>query len=511
MICINFKKRAKVAFSFFKKLKPGFWLVLILILALFLRLYFFVGLNFSDDQSYVHYASKIFQKDFNPTDNNGLRMGIYYPVGIFYLLFGINPISAVLYQLISSLITIAVIFYIGKLLFNEKVGLLAAFFLSFFPLDVLYSTQTMGETPLALFTALSVFFFLKGERSRRNKIYFYLSGISIGISYLIRESGLIPLLFLFGYFLYTRKLKLNYTFIFLGLLSIFLFEGIHYAIDNGDFFLRFHEVSGHYGAENAVKKLGLNVNMDFYPKVMFNLDSSYHFIKSQKYSVEYGLFYYVVVLSAIFLLFRRKRESNILLIWFFSFFLYLQFGTMSFTEYAPIHRLARHLCVITVPSVLIISVFLNRIFIGKNRLIKILRHTSILIISCFLFFSSIYFIYYTHDYLKESTLDIKDIHLFLKDKLDKKIYADTGIAAHLRFLFKFEKDDTIQVLTSSTKLEELKDSYIVIDGTRGIFENPRFESKYLSQPLENWKLIKTLSNANKYVYGRFDPKIYYVP
>lgn len=508
MVVINIIKRSKHTL---KIIKPEVWLVLILIFALFLRLYFFVGLNFSDDQSYVYYASKIFQKDFNPTDNNGLRMGIYYPVGIFYFLFGINPISAILYQLISSLATIIVIFYIGKLLFNEKVGLLAAFFLSFFPLNVIYSTQTMGETPLALFTALSIFFFLKGERSKKNRIYFYLSGILIGISYLIRFSGLIPLLFLFGYFLYTKKLRLNYTFIFLGLLSILLFEGIHYAIDNGDFFLRFNEVSGHYGAEDAIKNLGLNVNMDFYPKVMFVLDNSYSFMKGAKYFVHYGLFYYFVGLSAIFLLFKRKKESNILLIWLFSFFLYLQFGTMSFTSYVPIHRLARHLSVITVPSLLILSVFLNRIFLNKKRFIKSLRYTTILIISMFLLVSSIYYIYYTTDYLRESTRDVRDIHLFLKEELNKKIYTDTGTFHHLRFYFKFEKDNKIRILTKSTTLDELHDSYVIVNGTRGIIENPQFESNYLRYPLEDWELIKTFSNANKFIYGKFDPKIYYVP
>jgi len=485
------------------KIKSRVFLFLILVCAIFIRIYFFVGLNWSDDPYYVFLATKIFDNGFVPTDNTGLRIGLHYPVGFFFKIFGVNQISAIMYPLICSILSIILVYQIGSTFFNERLGILSALLLSVFPLDIIYSTQTMGEIPLSFLTSMSVFLFLKGNSTKNGNLFYLLSGVFIGFGYLTRITGLIPILFMIGYVIYKRKIKINYFYVLLGLSIILLLEGIRYQVALGDFFFRIHEVSGHYGSESAVRLRGLNVAMDYYPKVMFNLDYRYRF-RNDKYLVWYGLFYYFALVSILYLLWKRKKNSNILLIWFLAFFLYLQFGSMSFTRYVPIHRLARHLSILTIPCVLVVAVFLER-----NDFIKKMKVNYLLVI--FIVLTSLYYTYFQVQYYRESTRDVRDMYDFLKDRLDKKVFTDTGVAGHLRFYFKFEKNDMIRPLSKSATREDISDSYIVVKGTRGIIERPDLESKFLYHPEEDWVLIKTFENANLGIYERYDPRLYYVP
>jgi len=92
-----------------------------------------------------------------------VRIGIIYATALSYSIFGVNDFSSVLFVLLTSLGSIILIFYFGKLLFDEKAGLMAAFLLSFFPLDIAYSTKLLTDLPSAFFMALGslvfIFFF----------------------------------------------------------------------------------------------------------------------------------------------------------------------------------------------------------------------------------------------------------------------------------------------------------------------------------------------------------------
>jgi len=50
-----------------KNVKPEIWLIFILAFALSLRLHFFMGLDWSDDVSYVDVASRILKGTYHPS------------------------------------------------------------------------------------------------------------------------------------------------------------------------------------------------------------------------------------------------------------------------------------------------------------------------------------------------------------------------------------------------------------------------------------------------------------
>ena len=183
---------------------PKFLLLIIVLFGLALRLIFFAGMGASDSLAYSKAANEI-DKGIDPNSTLTLttRMGLIYAIALSYNLFGINDFSSVLFVLLTSIGNMILISYFGKLLFNKKVGLIAAFLLSFFPLDVVYSTKLVSDIPSAFFMSLGVYFFLYSEIKPKLKynIGYCFSGLFIGIGYLIRESVLLIGLFFLIYVL----------------------------------------------------------------------------------------------------------------------------------------------------------------------------------------------------------------------------------------------------------------------------------------------------------------------
>src|SRR3989344_7372920 len=141
------------------------YLLMILVFALALRLVFFSGADHSDSLLYYTYSDQAAKGEFKPELNHfSSRIGIIYPQALVYRIFGVNEAASNILPLIFSISGIILTFHLGKLLFNEKTGLIAAFLLSFFPLDVIYSTRFLSDLPSAVFSALSVFIFLRAEK-----------------------------------------------------------------------------------------------------------------------------------------------------------------------------------------------------------------------------------------------------------------------------------------------------------------------------------------------------------
>jgi len=134
-------------------------LLLIVIFGLVLRLIFFSGMGISDSLVYSKTAHDINEGrgiDPDSTLTLSTRLGLILPTALSYRLFGINDFSSVIFVLITSIASIILIFYFGKLLFNEKMGLMAAFLLSFFPLNIVHATklQSWVQTYLPYFSWL---------------------------------------------------------------------------------------------------------------------------------------------------------------------------------------------------------------------------------------------------------------------------------------------------------------------------------------------------------------------
>ena len=464
------------------------WLILIVLFAAALRLIFFSGIGASDDLLYTSYAYEMSKNEFSfPANHHGTRLGLLYPVSIFYRLFGVNEFSSNAFVFLTSIAGIVLIFYFGKIFFNEKVGLSAAFLLSFFPLDLVFATKLLSDAPSSFFLSLCVFLFLVGEKSKisfRKNLSFFMSGIAIGIAYLIRETALLIVLFFGFYAIFYKKIKLNYFLIFFGFMIIFALESIIFQVNTGDFLFRYHSITSSW--QEVIKYSGtyrgtFPLSLFYFPYIIFT-------------NAYFGLFYPFIIIAIFYSISKKEKKSYPFILWFLSLFLYLSFGTTNFLEYRPFAAIPRVLTIVTLPALILLSHFLSE----KNLIIsKILKPLTMGL----LLLTSIGFIYLE----KSTSIDnLKSIYPSIK-QLDKPIYTDPRSKLVLEYLSGYSKEINILAFNIQEndknnigRLNNIKDSYILINHKMlnvileaHPFINFTFDEKICNQP-KKWIIIKNL-------------------
>jgi len=471
-------------------------LSLILVFALTLRLAFFTGIGSSDPLFYTEYADQVLKNKPNFSENIGLRIGLIYPVAILYNIFGINEFSSNIFPLLISLASIILIYKFGRLLFNERVGLLSAFLLSFFPLDVVHSTRLMADLPAGFFVALSIYFFLKSEKINKrvnSNIYCLFSGVALGISYLIKEISLLIILFFLIYVLYNKKIKSRYFLVALGFLLIFSVELIYFFNLTGDPFIRFT-----FGNSKITEDF-LATNMYGRGDFPLGLFHYFYLIFTDNFLV---LFYVFIFISIFYCIVNRKKETYSLLFWFIPLLLYLSFGTVSITQYVLIPAGSRMFFIINIPGILLLSYFLMQ----NDNLIKRILMPSIVIL---LLVTSIGYIYISDQ--RFSLDNERNTYKYLETLPEKQTYTDYRTIRIFNYLSEFKSDNQMVIFndfnafkpeeTYALDLNKINDSYVVINWRLiniflSIKRNIIFPDEIYNIP-ENWVLKKEIGSKEK--------------
>ena len=471
--------------------KPKLTLFLIVILGIFLRLIFFSGMDVSDSLEYSKTAYDI-KKGITQSSVPTLstRLGLIYPTAVSYKIFGISDFSSVLFVLLTSIASIVLIFYFGKLLFDIKAGLFAAVLLSFFPLNIVDSTKLLSDLPSAFFVALGVYIFLYAELKSKLKhgISYLLSGIFIGIGYLIRESALLIALFFIAYILYKRRIKREYFLVPIGVLIIFLSESLIFFSLTGDPLFRVH-TSQDYLAKSTIAHDYFG-RLDF-PKGL--LHYPYMILTDNLISV----YYILIFMSILYFIWMKKTQTYYLMFWFIALLLYLSFGSASLAQYVPFKATARYLEIVTMPGILLLSFFISEKKANYRNLITLLL--------IFLTVASVVVVY-----LKEDRNRLKDLRLaydYIKN-LDKTIYIDDRSVKALAYIDKYS--NSIKPNEYPKDLSGVRNSYIIINkrmikGLKDANKNRIFPDE-IEDPPKKWELANEigLNDEDKIM-------IYYAP
>ncbi|QQS44375.1 glycosyltransferase family 39 protein [Candidatus Roizmanbacteria bacterium] len=104
---------------------------------------------------------------------------VYYLMAPFFFLMNNHPLSGTVFQTTLSLLTIPLIFLIGKKIKNTEVGLIAAFLFAISPLMVEYSRAAFNSYPAVFFSTLILYLFVTIDERFRMVRYAVL-GLCIG-------------------------------------------------------------------------------------------------------------------------------------------------------------------------------------------------------------------------------------------------------------------------------------------------------------------------------------------
>lgn len=149
--------------------------------------------------------NQIFPTHFKAYGEYKLPVQIYISIPGIYL-FGLNEFGVRITPVLYGTLTILVIFFLGKALFeSELVGLSAAFLLSISPWHIQLTRASFESSLATLWVVLGIWFLVKGFKDQK---WFFLSMIPFALSVFTYNSARIftPLFLFFILLIYRKKL-----------------------------------------------------------------------------------------------------------------------------------------------------------------------------------------------------------------------------------------------------------------------------------------------------------------
>lgn len=113
-------------------------------------------------------------------NSDGREILMPYLIALSFRLFGIGLFAFKLVPLAVALLTIAMIYLLGRELFNSQVGLLAAFLMAVSKWHLVISRVTHEAVPVPLLTTLVAFFLVRALR-RGNRWDYLACGVALGL------------------------------------------------------------------------------------------------------------------------------------------------------------------------------------------------------------------------------------------------------------------------------------------------------------------------------------------
>ncbi|MBN1329384.1 MAG: glycosyltransferase family 39 protein [Candidatus Heimdallarchaeota archaeon] len=292
-----------------------------------------------------HYQSieiayyEIFGEGYIPWEFvEGVRSWVY--PGIVLLIFkvmiwiGVTNIEILLifvrlFSACCSMITVITVYFLGKDLFDEKVGLVATIFVSFWFDFVFWSARTMSDSIAANFTLLGIFIivhFLTKQKELdnlnkqilKNKIKMglipgFLAGLMFGLSFIFKFPAII-LALPFGLWLLVKKKWSAMSFFIIGIGVMVLLQGIIDVFTWGAFLqspIKFFN----YNIFTGQNEIHGTSPFFAYPFLIFDA---------------YGDFF---ILFLLFFVFGLNKEKNSLWLLFAILFFLLVFSFIGHKEY----------------------------------------------------------------------------------------------------------------------------------------------------------------------------------
>jgi len=205
------------------------WISAILIIASVVRL---IGLNSfgynSDEAVYSGQAAAIVQ---NPVLMDLFPIFRAHPLlfqfflSLFYF-FGISDLTGRLLSVAIGVATVYVTFTLGKELYGDVVGFVAALFLAVMPYHVLVTRQVLLDGPMTLFSTLSVLLLARYAKYwRSSDLYF--AATAIGLTFLTKEIGILFIVAIYIFFSLSHEIRLRFRDILISAMIAFTLMALY--------------------------------------------------------------------------------------------------------------------------------------------------------------------------------------------------------------------------------------------------------------------------------------------
>ncbi|MTJ13661.1 glycosyltransferase family 39 protein [Anabaena sp. UHCC 0187] len=239
-----------------------------------------------DETLYALRARKIFETGdwVSPWGNAHHKTpGFYWLIAIFYQLFGVSDTTARMPTMIAGILSIFVIYKVGKILLSQRLAFLAIIILSVQFLWVQYCRLATPDLPTILLVFIAIFSLLKSDiNPQKRHFYGFIVGLSFGLGFLMRSLMIfLPMMALLPYLIidHRRHRHLTNPMLYLGFLVglipslIWLyFSWLRYGSDSIGALLGFViELGSHEQHQNGILFYLWNLPLKSFPWFFFSL------------------------------------------------------------------------------------------------------------------------------------------------------------------------------------------------------------------------------------------------
>ncbi len=341
----------------------------VILLGLLLRVVFFSGYPGTDDTYYIAAAYQVSVGDLTAFDSHfAVRSGLVLPTAAAYRMFGVSLLTTALLPLVCSLVGLLVAFALGRRLFDDRVGVLAAFLLSVFPLDVIFASELFACTPVALGSGLTAYCLVRDDSAPTPGPAFA-AGLCLGAATLAADTAWFCLLPVGYYFAFLSNRRRRALVLVAGLACLPLLEALLYYCLVGDAWWRWRILAA-AAARQGSDAMSSGVGLAYLSQPFLRL------VTEQ----EFGLFPWVLLPALVFhARHAPSRYSRFLVFWVVAVFLYTSYGTVSPFRFAPLPRLPRYLSATTIPAMVLLASFLATCRAWqRHSIVAVLCATSLL-------------------------------------------------------------------------------------------------------------------------------------
>ncbi len=320
---------------------------------------FFGGVRGADAYAYAHHAYNITAGQYQVAADAmsyGFRYTVLLPTALAYALLGVGDWQSALFPLLASLAAVWMVVRLGALWLDARAGLAAGLLYAVYPLDLPWATLLGPDSFLpALSAGALLAFWLAGDDGRpppSRRALYLLSGMCVGLAAQARETGLLllPVLAVLAWPRPARGRIMLTT--VAGSVAPLLVE---LAYDWAAVGNPIHRLSI-LGKLNDLYVGGSAegpTSLAYYPTAMLGLD-----LEGLAW---YGLFPVAAIAAAALAAWTRElRRLTPILVWIVLPLLYLEFGSLSVSHYAPVSKNYSFLTIVSVPMVLLCAYGLVR-------------------------------------------------------------------------------------------------------------------------------------------------------
>lgn len=129
-------------------------------------------------------------------------------LSVVYQIGGVSTLAGRLMSAAFGLGTVALLYFIGKLLYDRRVGLVAALIGSVMPYLVIVNRQILLDGPMTFFATLALYLMARFAQSQR-PVWLYASASVLGLTFLSKETSILLLGGVYAFLALTRTITVR--------------------------------------------------------------------------------------------------------------------------------------------------------------------------------------------------------------------------------------------------------------------------------------------------------------